>query len=124
MSQERPGVIKTGMWRNIKAYRSKTSIELAERHRDGKWHKKHGPPRHSREMLDDAASVLRCLSVNLPIKRVTYETRDNKAMEMDEFADKYAVQQSRQDTLRSRCVSYFINTKPLLHHYQPFPKPL
>ena len=110
---ERPGVIKTVMWRNMKTRRKKTSIDLTQRHFPHILHK----------LLHDAASVLRWLWVYLPLGRIAFESRDSKAVDMDVFVDKYAVKQSRQDTLRSTCASYLINTKPLLHPYRSLTKP-
>ena len=109
---ERPGVIKTVMWRNMKTRRKKTSIDLTQRHFPHILHK----------LLHDAASVLRWLWVYLPLGRIAFESRDSEAVDMDVFVDNYAVKQSRQDTLRSTCVSYLINTKPLLHPYRSLTK--
>ena len=40
--------------------------------------------------MDDCATVLRCLYEALPLERISSDSRDNKAENMDVFAQKYA----------------------------------
>ena len=85
----RPGILKTGVWRRVKA-RTGNSLSLDQRWHGQVWHENHGPPRHDPFLFDNCAALLRCLWVSLPLHRIELAGRDSKALCVEEFAQKYA----------------------------------
>ena len=68
---------RCGNWRNItiEPWNRAGSRPLHERLQARDWHPKHGPPAHSRTLMDEVSNVLRFTYDGLPLHTVTVHTK-------------------------------------------------